>query len=118
MSILYRGIRPVVAFDVQNPLHRKWFAEFVKYQTWGRCPVRFMTDSLDQDLVSYISDKMLAYYVKQEFESGRRKVKIKNTAKPQSKVARGTIRGKQPLQAKTGQVRGAVPKTPKTSAKE
>ena len=118
MSVLYLRSRPIVAFDVQNPLHRKWFAEFVKYNTWGRCPVRFMAESLDQDLVTYISDKMLSYYVKQEFESGRRKVKVKNTAEPKSKGTRGTIRGQHTIQTKTGQVRGAVPKTPKTSAKE
>ena len=83
MSVLYLRARPMVAFNVDNPQHRKYFAEFVKYNTWGRCPVRFMTESLDVDLVSYINNKMLNYYVKQEFEGG--KVKIKGTAKPRSK---------------------------------
>ena len=93
MSILYLRSRPSVAFDVQNPDHRKWFAEFVKYNTWGRCPVRFMAESLDQDLVTYIEHKMLAYYVRQEFENGKRKVKVNNTAKPRAKTAHGAIRG-------------------------
>ena len=95
MSVLYRGIRPVVAFNVRNAEHRRWFAEFVKYQTWGRCPVRFMAEALDQDLVSYISDKMLAYYVQQEFESGKTKTKtkIKSPAKPRAKASLGTVRG-------------------------
>ena len=118
MSVLYMRSRPIVAFDVQNSEHRKWFAEFVKYNTWGRCPVRFMAESLDQDLVTYIEHKMLSYYVKQEFESGRRKVKVNRTAKPKSKGTRGIVRGQQPIQTTKGQVRGTVPKTPKTSAKE
>jgi len=118
MSVLYLRSRPIVAFDVQNAEHRRWFAEFVKYNTWGRCPVRFMAESLDQDLVTYIEHKMLAYYVKQEFESGRRKVKTTSTAKPKSKGTRGIVRGKHALQAPTGQVRGTVPATPKTRTKE
>ena len=108
MSILYRGIRPVVAFDVRDSQHRKWFAEFVKYQTWGKCPVRFMAEALDQDLVSYISDKMLAYYVQQEFESGRRKVKVKGTAKPRAKTASGTVRGSHALQTKSSKIKTTV----------
>ena len=118
MSILYRGIRPVVAFDVRDAQHRRWFAEFVKYQTWGRCPVRFMAEALDQDLVSYISDKMLAYYVQQEFESGKPKTKNKSSTKPQTKGSRGSVRGQYTVQTQKGQVLDAVSKTPQTSAKE
>ena len=73
MSILYRGIRPLVSFDVSNAEHRKWYAEFVKYRTWGRCPVRFLAESLDQDLVTYIERKMLVYYVNKEFENDKNK---------------------------------------------
>jgi hypothetical protein len=88
-----------VAFDVQNPEHRKWFAEFVKYNTWGRCPVRFMAESLDQDLVTYIEHKMLAYYVKLEFEN-ESKIKIKT--KSQSKSAPRTVRKKQSVSPTSG----------------
>lgn len=105
MSILYRGIRPLIPFDVSNPDHRKWFAEFVKYRTWGRCPVRFLSESLDQDLVSYVESKMLGYYVEQEFSNGN-KTKTKNTKKSKSK-SKGTsniIRRKQPVPAKTNQI--------------
>mgnify|MGYP003345340500 CR=1 FL=1 len=112
MSVLYRGIRPVVAFNVRNAEHRRWFAEFVKYQTWGRCPVRFMAEALDQDLVSYISDKMLAYYVQQEFESGRRKVKVTSTAKPRAKTTSGTVRGRHSVQTKSSKIKTTVPAKP------
>jgi hypothetical protein len=102
MSVLFRGSRPIIAFDVENPDHRRWFAEFVKYRTWGRSPVRFMTESLDQDLVSYINDKMLAYYLKQEF--GNAKDKDKDTSKgvPKSKSAGAlrSVRSKHTVQAK------------------
>lgn len=106
MSILYRGNRPIVSFDVQNPDHRRWFAEFVKYNTWGRCPVRFLAESLDQDLVSHINGKMLHYYIKQEFENGANKIKTKT--KPKSKGTSGVVRTKQPVQAKGSKVQTTV----------
>jgi len=116
MSVLYLRSRPIVAFDVQNAEHRKWFAEFVKYNTWGQCPVRFMAESLDQDLVTYIEHKMLSYYVQQEFESGKGNTKGKT--KPRAKKAPGVVSRRKPVQAKAGRVQGAVPKTPKTRTKE
>jgi len=99
MSILFRGSRPIVSFDVDNPEHRRWYSEFVKYRTWGRCPVRFMAEALDQDLVSFINDKMLAYYINQEFDNAKNKTKIK--AKPKSQSTSGVVRTKQPVQAKS-----------------
>jgi hypothetical protein len=81
MSVLFRNSRPIVAFDVENPDHRRWYAEFVKYRTWGRCPVRFMAESLDQDLVSYINEKMLTFYIKQEFDNGKNKTENKTKSK-------------------------------------
>jgi hypothetical protein len=101
MSILFRGSRPIVAFDVNNPDHRRWYAEFVKYRTWGRCPVRFMAESLDQDLVSYVNDKMLHYYIKQEFENGKTKNSNKGRAKSKPKSAPDSVRPKYPLQTKS-----------------
>jgi hypothetical protein len=99
MSILFRGSRPIVAFDVENPDHRRWYAEFVKYNTWGRCPVRFMAEALDQDLVSFVNGKMLTYYIRQEFENAKNKVKVRKSA-PKPKSAQGSVQKRQPLQAK------------------
>lgn len=103
MSILYRGIRPLVSFDVNNAEHRKWYAEFVKYRTWGRCPVRFLSESLDQDLVSYIETKMLGYYVKQEFSNGKTKNKNTKKSKPKSSGTLRTVQRKQPIPSKADQ---------------
>jgi hypothetical protein len=97
MSILFRNSRPIVSFDVDNPDHRRWYAEFVKYRTWGRCPVRFMAEALDQDLVSYINDKMLAYYLKQEFEIAKGKNTIK-APKPRAKSASNSVQKRHSLQ--------------------
>jgi len=107
MSVLYLRARPFVAFDVNNAEHRKYFAEFVKYNTWGKCPVRFMAESLDIDLVSYISQKMLNYYVVQEFESG--KVKIKSTAKSRPKSTSRVVSNKHAVPSQAGRVKNRVP---------
>jgi hypothetical protein len=101
MSILFRGSRPIVAFDVNNPDHRKWYAEFVKYRTWGKCPVRFMAEALDQDLVSYINDKMLHYYIEQEFEIGKAKNSIEVGPKSKAKSTPSAIRQRYALQTKS-----------------
>jgi len=110
MSILFRGSRPIVAFDVDNPDHRRWYSEFVKYRTWGRCPVRFMAEALDQDLVSYINDKMLAYYIRQEFGNGSRK--DKNTtqkSKPRAKSAPGSVQKRHTVQTQSGKRTTTLP---------
>lgn len=110
MSILFRGSRPIVAFDVDNPDHRRWYSEFVKYRTWGRCPVRFMAEALDQDLVSYINDKMLAYYIRQEFGNGSQKVKTKTQAsKPRAKSAPVTVQKRHPVQTQGGKRTTSLP---------
>ena len=116
MSLIYLRSRPIVAFDENNAEHRKWFAEFVKYRTWGKCPVRFMADSLETDLVSHIEHKMLHFYVTKEFDSGKGNTKGKT--KPRAKKAPGVVSRRKPVQAKTGQVQGTVPATPKVSTKE
>ena len=108
MSILFRGSRPIIAFDVENPDHRKWYSEFVKYNTWGKCPVRFMAEALDQDLVSYINDKMLAYYIKQEFQNGKTKNSAKTGAKSKATGALRAVRGKHSVQAKSRKKQVAV----------
>lgn len=62
--------RPFVAFEPDNRQHRQWFAEFQKFGTWGRCPVRFICPDEHGDLVTLIQRKLIAYYVDQEFGVG------------------------------------------------
>lgn len=67
--ILDVNMRPTVCFDSANHEHRKWFAEFQKNRTWGKCPVRFAVpgDSFGADLVATIQKNLLEYYVSKEF---------------------------------------------------
>lgn len=59
--------RPWVAFDASNKQHRRWYAEFQKYGTWGRTPVRFILPKEQGDLISMIHNNLLEYYVGKEF---------------------------------------------------
>jgi len=51
-----------------------------------------------------------------QFESGKGNTKGKT--KPRAKKAPGVVSRRKPVQAKTGQVKGTVPATPKVSTKE
>ena len=59
--------RPWVAFDERNRQHRKWYAEFVKHGTWGRCPVRFIVSDDHGDLLTMIQRRLNKYYTEKEF---------------------------------------------------
>ena len=67
MSRLELLARPLVAFDPSKKDHRKWFAEFQRYQTWGRCPVRFIVPDEYGDLRSLVTNSLINYYVEKEF---------------------------------------------------
>lgn len=67
MSKLQLLHRPWVVFDPLNENHRRYYADFAKYATWGRCPVRFIMDDDSNDLVTMIQRKLVEYYVMQEF---------------------------------------------------
>ena len=67
MSRLEFHSRPYVAFDAANKDHRRYFAEFQKLGTWGRCPVRFIVADDHGDLVTLIQRRLIAHYVNKEF---------------------------------------------------
>lgn len=76
MSKLEYYSRPLVAFDPANPVHRKFYHEFLEFNTWGRCPVRFIVpDQNGLDLLRMIQAEMLKYYINQEFGEVRVKSK-------------------------------------------
>lgn len=68
MSKLEFLCRPLVAFDPYNKDHRRWYAEFVEYGGWGRCPVRFIVpEDTGMDLPTMIKNSMIQYYIDREF---------------------------------------------------
>jgi hypothetical protein len=67
MSKLQLFSRPFVVFDPGNKEHRSHYYEFVHSGTWGRCPVRFMVQDDQGDLVTMIQRSLIAYYVNKEF---------------------------------------------------
>jgi len=80
--ILDLHMRPMVSFDSTNNNHRKWFAEFQRTRTWGKCPVRFAVPGHDgADLIATIQKTLLAHYVAKEFGAVKtpRKAKVKTS---------------------------------------
>ena len=67
MSKLQLFGRPFVVFDAHNKNHRKYFAEFQANHSWGQCPVRFVIDDENGDLVTMIQRKLIDYYTRREF---------------------------------------------------
>jgi hypothetical protein len=82
MSKLEFYARPLVAFDPENKDHRRWYHEFLEYQGWGTCPVRFICpNDIGHDLTIMIRNELIEYYVRKEF-------KPRSVAKkPQKKVS-------------------------------
>lgn len=79
MSKLHMGGRPWVLFEVDNPQHREWFAEFVKTKTWGKCPVRFEIDG-EPGSIETIKRMLLEYYTMKEFSVAKKQRKVQVTA--------------------------------------
>lgn len=74
MSRLEYYNRPFVAFDPANKEHRRYYHEFLEYRGWGRCPVRFIVpDEHANDLPTMIRNKLVEYYVKEEFKNDKKK---------------------------------------------
>jgi hypothetical protein len=67
MSKLQLFGRPFVVFDAHNKNHRKYFADFQANRSWGQCPVRFVIDDENGDLVTMIQRKLIDYYTRREF---------------------------------------------------
>ena len=72
MSRLEYLQRPLVAFDPYNKDHRRYYAEFIEYGGWGRCPVRFIVpEDVANDLPSMIKNSLIQYYMDREFGGGQ-----------------------------------------------
>jgi hypothetical protein len=72
MSRLAYLSRPWVAFDASNKEHRRYYAQFLKVNTWGHCPVRFIVEGdHGMDLPTMMRNKLCEYYVAQEFKNDK-----------------------------------------------
>jgi hypothetical protein len=72
MSKLEFLARPLVAFDATNKDHRRYYAEFIEYNGWGNCPVRFICpDDTGMDLPTMIQTRLVEYYIEREFGGTR-----------------------------------------------
>lgn len=57
-----------MAFDPNNKDHRRYYAEYMEYGGWGKCPVRFICpEDYGMDLPSMIRFRLIEYYVDREF---------------------------------------------------
>lgn len=99
MSILYLRARPIVAFDVNNVEHRRYYRQFIETRSWGQCPVRFMVESLNTDLLSHINREMLDWYIRCEFKNAKPTHKITKKSKSQPEGTPRTVRRKQSVPA-------------------
>ena len=62
--------RPWVEFEVSNKEHRRYYAEFLRFNSWGHCPVRFiLTDEHGMDLPTMMKNRLCEFYVEQEFKN-------------------------------------------------
>ncbi len=75
MSLLSYYGRPWVKFDAANVEHRRWFAEFNANRSWKDCPVRFIVDDEQGDLITMIQRRLIKYYVDNEFNTKSRRKK-------------------------------------------
>ena len=65
MSTLSMYTRPQVKFDVTNPDHRKWLAEFTVSQSWRHCPVRLVYPGAG-NVIAMMQNQLLQYYIEKE----------------------------------------------------
>lgn len=74
MSRLSFWARPQVEFNPNNRDHRHWYFEFLEYNGWGRCPVRFICPTEQGiDLTIMIRNQLIEYYVNKEFKKIKHK---------------------------------------------
>ena len=79
MSRLALYGRQWTVFDPKNKQHRQWFAEFQHRRSWSHCPVRFIVDDENGDLLTMIQRRLIEYYTDQEFGKKRAVKKVQRT---------------------------------------
>ena len=79
-------------FDPNDKEHRRWYYQFVKTQTWGHCPVRFVVPDDHGDLITMIQRSLVEYYVTREFKNADQKPQTLVRQKKQKVVDKPTKR--------------------------
>ena len=82
MSALELHGRPYTVFNPADKDHRRYYNEFVKTASWGRCPVRFVVPEDHGDLVTMIQRSLVKYYVEKEFPCVVKKQRRRPRTKP------------------------------------
>jgi hypothetical protein len=55
-----------VAFDPYNKDHRRYYAEYLEFRSWGKCPVRFIVpEDSGYDLPGMIRASLIQWYIDQ-----------------------------------------------------
>ena len=73
MSLLNLSGRPFTVFDPSNKEHRKYYHDYVKHNTWSRCPYRFIVPDTHGDLITMIQRSLVRFYSEHEFDSAKSK---------------------------------------------
>lgn len=61
--------KPVVAFNPEDKTHRKYWAIFLRDQSWNNIPVRFAFTENVHDIAFMINRQLTEYYITKEFKS-------------------------------------------------
>jgi len=67
MSILDSFVRPIEMFDVNNKTHRKYYADYMKTNSWGDCPVQLKVPTQVVSLSTYAREQLIQFYINKEF---------------------------------------------------
>jgi hypothetical protein len=76
MSKIFLMTRPWTEFDASNREHRKYYAEFLQFGNWGRCPYRFVDPSDCGNLAGSMQRSVAEYYAKKEFGKIKTRLKV------------------------------------------
>jgi hypothetical protein len=68
MSVLNKFVRPIEMFDVYNKKHREYYAEYMKLNSWGNCPVQLKVPSQIVSLATHAREQLINYYIEKEFK--------------------------------------------------
>lgn len=67
MHKLNQHTRPPQFFDAGNVEHRAYFNEFMQTTSWKNCPFQWFITDDSADVVHFIQNSLVSYYLNQEF---------------------------------------------------